>query len=72
MKNILYSVAIIISLAACDTPNQAIGTPDPATNTSGTTGSANMTNGNNTPPVIKDQAGAPTDSTGAKKDSLPK
>ncbi|MEO5995882.1 MAG: membrane lipoprotein lipid attachment site-containing protein [Chitinophagaceae bacterium] len=71
MKKILYYAVIIFVLANCNTPNQAIGKPDPATNTSGTTGSANMTNGSNTAADVRNPVGTPTDTATIKKDSLP-
>jgi hypothetical protein len=70
MKKILYSAVLLVVVAACDTPNKTIGNPDPTTNTTGTTGSANMTN---TPePVIKTTPGTATDSAVNKKDTLPR
>ncbi len=72
MKKIFTSTLILISLAACDTPNNVIGNPSNATNTSGTTGSANMTKGSTTPADVRNPAGTPTDTVMIKKDSLPR
>jgi hypothetical protein len=72
MKKILYSAAILLSLVACDTPKGVIGNPENNTDTSGTTGSANMTNNNNNVPVTKDPPGTAQDSTLARKDTIPR
>lgn len=72
MKKIFTSALVIISLAACNTPNNVIGSPSNTTNTSGTTGSANITKGSTTPADVRNPAGTPTDTSMVKKDSLPR
>jgi hypothetical protein len=74
MKKTVLALVIMAGICSCDTPNNVIGNPNGAGNTTGSTGSGNMTNNmdnSNGVPVTKTTPGTGSDSTTAKKDSLP-